>query len=309
MIGKFRNLIGGFVGKIREYEQINGRLAGASTDQRKTALAWQVVDALRRVEFVRQLSRKDISPNRKDPSSPQFDPIRAAVLYRHEGNVEEAYWLIFLSTHFGKNLRHGWSTTREVYSGGNSQAPWTFQRIQANVDSFIRWLAANEGGIELHPGNHRKYVSLSATKPHATGQTIRSYLAWSAQTGAQARTVEHIWDLDGSLTQQERFASLYQSLRSVDGFGRTARFDLLCMLAKVGLIDIEPDQAYLSEATGPLSGAALLFRGDKRNTGQRKELDLLLCELGRHLDVGPNIMEDAVCNWQKDPQIYVPFRG
>ena len=38
-------------------------------------------------------------------------------------------------------------------------------------------------------------------------------------------------------------------------------------------------------------------------------LDQSLVDLANHLDVNMQDMEDAVCNWQKSPNVYKPFRG
>jgi hypothetical protein len=32
-------------------------------------------------------------------------------------------------------------------------------------------------------------------------------------------------------------------------------------------------------------------------------------KLGDALGVGMQVMEDSLCNWQKSPEAYVPFRG
>ena len=94
-------------------------------------------------------------------------------------------------------------------------------------------------------------------------------------------------------------------MNGIARFGRVAKFDYLAMVASLGLANIEPDSTYLKGSTGPLEGARLLF-GDKRTTGQ---LENWLVELGDHLGVGMQVLEDALCNWQKSPHVFVPFRG
>ena len=65
----------------------------------------------------------------------------------------------------------------------------------------------------------------------------------------------------------------------------------------------------MNEATGPKRGARLLFDGQiDSNTGARI-LEARVAELERHLGVGMQVMEDAMCNWQKSPNRYIPFRG
>lgn len=88
-----------------------------------------------------------------------------------------------------------------------------------------------------------------------------------------------------------------------------AKFDYLAMLGKLGLADIEPTSTYVRESTGPLLGARLLFRGDRENKADDKQLDGWLVELGGDLGVGQQVIEDAICNWQKSPAKFLAFRG
>ncbi len=95
---------------------------------------------------------------------------------------------------------------------------------------------------------------------------------------------------------------------AVISFGRTARFDYLCMLGKLGLAAIEPGSTYMDGATGPFDGAKLLF-GNEAKGMTRRELDALLIDLGAALNVGMQVIEDALCNWQKSPGKFKAFRG
>ena len=62
-------------------------------------------------------------------------------------------------------------------------------------------------------------------------------------------------------------------------------------------------------ATGPLAGARLLFTGDEMASIGPADLDAWLIALDSDLDVGMQVLEDALCNWQKSPLEFVPFRG
>ena len=65
----------------------------------------------------------------------------------------------------------------------------------------------------------------------------------------------------------------------------------------------------MSGATGPISGARLLFAGDKAASIGPGKLDAWLITLDSDLKVGMQVLEDALCNWQKNPQVFIPFRG
>ena len=95
------------------------------------------------------------------------------------------------------------------------------------------------------------------------------------------------------------FDYLYKSMNDVTRFGRTARFDYLCMVWKLGLAPIEPGSTYMYGATGPIVGARLLFAGDKAAPIGPDELDTWLIKLDSDLKVGMQVLEDALCNCRR----------
>ncbi|HGB4903171.1 TPA: hypothetical protein ACIVLI_004631, partial [Salmonella enterica subsp. enterica serovar Corvallis] len=92
-------------------------------------------------------------------------------------------------------------------------------------------------------------------------------------------------------------------------FGRTAKFDFLTMLEKLNIMDIEADSTYMAEATGPRRGANLLFGGSTSNIYSTTLLENWVSELDSYLNVGMQVMEDSLCNWQKSPERFIRFRG
>ncbi|MCH7749101.1 MAG: hypothetical protein IH939_13500, partial [Acidobacteria bacterium] len=70
-----------------------------------------------------------------------------------------------------------------------------------------------------------------------------------------------------------------------------------------------PGSTYMGNSTGPLEGARLLFSGKKTAPLNPAELDEWLGELEVQLNVGMQVLEDALCNWQKSPGEFTPFRG
>jgi len=87
--------------------------------------------------------------------------------------------------------------------------------------------------------------------------------------------------------------------------GRLGKFDLLCNLSNLLISPILPDKAYISDATGPLSGAKLVFGEDL----SKSVLEAECASLAKHLSVSPQVIEDALCNWQKSVEKYIYFRG
>jgi hypothetical protein len=284
-------------------------MPGIPDENSREALVEQIIESIRRVGFTSIIRERDISSNRANPRNKIFDPLRAAVLLHAQGDFEEACWLVFLAMHFGKHRTHGWETTAQVYGALGAQDAWTFEAVSDDIEAFRAWLDDNQGAIQRWVGNHRKYISLSGSNPHATGAAVESYIEWVQGSGSHRELFERAI-VEAAGDPRLAFAALYKAMNAVDSFGRTGRFDYLSMIGKLGLANIEPDRAHLdSGATGPLTGSKLLFGGSKKSRIGREELEDLLLELGDQLGVGMSVVEDAICNWQKNPMFFVPYRG
>jgi hypothetical protein len=149
---------------------------------------------------------------------------------------------------------------------------------------------------------------LDAWSSRGTGAAVETYVEWVNPPRAHADLVEAaVDDADGD--PRKAFDLLYQSLRSVASFGRLARFDYLSMLGKISLAPIEAGSPYLAGSSGPKAGAQLLIRGDANEPVSVEFLDAELIRLGATLGVGMQVLEDALCNWQKSANAYKKFAG
>jgi len=66
------------------------------------------------------------------------------------------------------------------------------------------------------------------------------------------------------------------------------------LILDLGLINTQPDCCCLKGATGPLAGARLIWKNQPV-----KELELRAADLAKKLRVSPQVLEDALCIWQK----------
>lgn len=284
-------------------------LPGIHESPNRTAFLEQLLESIRRVRFVQKIRARDVSGRRCDPIDELFDPLKAAILHERRGEVEEAFWLVFLFVHFGRHARAGWRYAREVYGRLGERGRWNWARISSDIPAFRAWLHAHQGelrreGVPRGFGNHRKYQSLDAYSPSGTGAAVATYVAWVNPP----RTHRELMDQASQHANYDRrraFHYLYQSMHVVASFGRLARFDYLAMVGKLGLAQIEPGSTYLQGSGGPLEGARLLFGG----RASAADLDGWLLELESELHVGMQVIEDALCNWQKTPEEFIPFRG
>jgi len=302
---------------LRTFDRQKRRLPGIRVTSNREAFIEQLVESIRRVRYVSVISKRDLSNLRADPSSDLFDPLRAAVLRQRQGDIEEAFWLVFLFVHFGKNRSTGWRLARDVYGHLGGTVPWDWVRTSSRPKRFREWLAVHQvtlqggDGIARHFGNHRKYESLDASSPNGTGAAVESYVKWVGPPRTHAIRIQEAQQEVGG-DPRKTFDCLYHSMDAVTRFGRTAKFDYLTMVGKLGLAPIEPGSAYMQGATGPLAGARLLFGGSKTAALKHRDLDELLVQLEAGVDFGMQgmqVLEDALCNWQKGPESFKPFRG
>jgi hypothetical protein len=279
-------------------------LLGISSDAARDALTMQMIASLRRLDYTAILRGRSVTPHRAEPSSDLFDPERAAIWHVRRGDLDEAVWIVFLSTHFGKHVRHGWRRLRDVYSGLGHKM-WTWNSVSSNPDAFRAWLSENETKIGGAFGNHRKYESLGGDSANGTGAVIASYIDWLGPS--HKKVFDDLIKLGGN--DPEKIFAVFYSQMKVHRFGRLGKFDFLAMLGRLGLAPIVPDSAYLAGATGPLQGARLLFSGDRHAKVRVADLERWLKELDQELGIGMQAMEDSLCNWQKSPTSFVHFKG
>lgn len=292
------------------FSQNKYTLLGVENEQSLNVLIEQLLESIHRIQYIHVIEGRNIDQNRGNAASNMFDPERAAMLMKAANNREEACWLVFLSVYFGKNPNGGWRYAREVYGRLGVQPHWTWAAISQNPEIFREWIITNHHilkrpGVPGGFGNHRKYESLGRT-----GEAVESYVNWVMLYGSHQGLVQNAIDTLGDNDPRLLFDYLYRSIRaSVISFGRTAAFDYLTMIGKLRLAEIEPGSTYMAGATGPLQGARLLFANDRNANLTIGALDARLVELGADLDVGMQPIEDALCNWQKNPNVFIRFRG
>jgi hypothetical protein len=300
----------GLTDRLDHYEAANGPLPGIVEPERRTAFIEQLVDSVRRTLYFEDVLKRPSGTSVADPAAEAFDPLRAAILQERAGNRDEAFWLVFLFVHFGKHRQSGWRLIADIYGRLGGGPLWSWDAVTANVDAFRDWLDDNVDSIrELKPhrgfGNHRKYESLAAWTDNGTGAVVASYVDWVGAAGHDTRIAQIT---TGATTPAQGFDALNDSVRTIRRFGRTGAFDYCSTLAKLAFVAVEPSAACLAGATGPLTGARLLLSEPGQSLSPAA-LETMLTPLRAELDVGFDVIEDALCNWQKSPADFKPFRG
>ena len=284
-------------------------LPGIDTPAAFETFLEQLLESVHRVKYVSVIKTRKLSERSLNPRDEMFDPVKAAILHHRNGRIDEAFWLVFLLTHFGKPLKGGWQYVRDVYGCLGEGDIWSWVDTSSNPARFRKWLHKHQNAIKSKAinhgfGNHRKYESLDK----GTGIAIESYINWVGPTHKHEDLIENAYQQSDS-NPKTSFDYLFHSMDVVVRFGRTARFDYLTMVGHIGLANIEPGFAYLQNSTGPIAGAKLLFCGGKTATIKTAILETWLAELDADLGVGMQVLEDTLCNWQKSPEISKKFRG
>jgi hypothetical protein len=301
--------------RIREelvaYESQVDILPGIASEPARATLIEQVLESERRTRYVKVLLERELGDQTEDPDNAVFDPLRAAILHFRRGDREEAFWLIFIFVHFGKHRRGGWRYAREVYGKLGQGGRWDWPSVSSDVGEFRTWLDQNRNFIRRPDvpggfGNHRKYESLAGWSSAGTGAIVSSYVEWVEKAGDHHALFKNAIDRAAG-DEELAFDILYRSMAAVHRFGRTARFDYLSMIAKTEFAQIRPGKAYIVGAAGPKTGARSLF--DEPESVEAAELESRLQTLESYLRVGFEVLEDALCNWQKSPSYFKPFRG
>ena len=296
--------------KLRAYELKNGELPGLRSPGALGAIVHQMVDSQRKIDRIKRAASRVPHEERARPQSDLFDPEFASVHHLLNGNLDEAWWLAFLSVHFGRHGTDNWDLCALIYGGLGPDPFWTWQKFSEDPAAFRPWLeSAVKSRNSPMPrfGNHRKYESIvSETKGLAA--VLESY---GKMVTAFGDHLSWIQDAKERASDNPRltFRELYNDCSQILRFGRLAKFDFLTLAEKTGLAEIEADALYLSEATGPKRGAKLLFHGNRNASVSNSQLESEAQALGAALGLGMQAMEDSICNWQKSPTKINSFRG
>ncbi len=295
------------------YEKIDAKLSifnkiplpGISSAQSKDCFVRQIVDSIKRVKYLQVIAQRQSTEEAANPFNAGFNPFLAAIWHKQQGNLDEAFWLVFLATHFGKHIEHGWGYLRSVYGRLGGPSIWSWEAVTNDINGFKLWLYQNVDLIKPTGkfSNHRKFQSLDAYSERGTGTTVETYIAWIG--GSHSSFLRKA--IKTETNPRKLFRYLYHSMDEVIGFGRLGKFDFLTNIGKLDLAPIIPDSTYMSGSSGPKKGAKLLFAVNTSNS----VYDEWFAMLEKHLEIdfGMQVLEDAVCNWQKDTLNYKYFSG
>lgn len=308
--GAHRSQFAALLTGLAAFEAQHGPLPGIAQTSARETLVEQMISSLRRIEYIRNMQTRAIAPGRLDPNSDLFDPLKGAALLGQKGHLDEAVWMTFVATHFGKHVEDAWKLASNVIGSFGVGPKWTFAEYARQPAAFDAMLQARQADLSDPTmsgrfSNHRQYQS---KKPDKISHVFSTFHGWLIADGDFNTKIRNIHQAVG---QQPTvvFRVLYRSMAPVYGFGRLGNFDFLTMLGKLQLAPIDADSVHLTGATGPLAGARLLVQAPGALAMTPKQIETVVDNLDSKLNVGKQVLEDSLCNWQKSPNTYVYFRG
>ena len=183
-----------------------------------------------------------------------------------EGDPEEATWLAFLIAYLGP------------LEGAD---PWAGVRA-ARVPGSTGELTALED-VPLGPR--------TSHDPERGSATVSAYRAWVARAGSQAASFSG----EAGWTPERRFSRVFERL-ALPGLSRSARFDLLVTLGRLGRYELRAESLHLSgAASDPVITAAKRVFG----IADPLLLDRRAGDLAREAEVPLDALDLALWNWQE----------
>jgi Alpha-glutamyl/putrescinyl thymine pyrophosphorylase clade 3 len=291
----------------RELSALNDRLTAVLHEPDLAALPEVDVARFAQWVLVMQRGQREWERQLDTPHTlGRMDIFRWIAESKAAGDDDEALWRGFLAAHFGRGSANP-SKPLEVESAaqllcGFSQSPnpsaiWTWDAVSSVPEVFRDWLYDHRDqlGMRLRFGNHRKRRS---KQPGDLFKVVKSFVEWVDQHGgtpqeafstAEGRTPEEAFDI-----LNHRIMNPPPPAQKIYDFGRLAALDMLILLGESQLLPIRPGSVYLEGATGPLEGVRKLW-GNK----PVKDLAWKADELARRVPLAFDIVEDALCMWQK----------
>ncbi len=288
--------------EIIELEKLWGQalneVLGKGIDGSKlNILAKQTFDSIRRIqiyETYRFKSQQAVIEGRsfKHTSNP------FVLAQRTDLNLQDRVWILYLATYFGKSDKSKWTLfDRATFKKDGSIMK--FNEIEADLDGYFKYLSSFDFFEGCKYSNHRKFVAKKLQGSKGLFRSIEFVV----------KNIELY-----SSGKKMSFHEMYLLADKIPGFGRLANFDFTSTLVKCGLNVEQPKSMYADHSTGPLDGLKLLLRLTKSNTSKesQKRLSRELMEwFLKHSDIFMlgQVLEDSICNWQKDTRKYIRYTG
>ena len=143
----------------------NVPLPGIALPERLDCLVSQTMDSIQRINRITEIRNTVHSkPDNKD-----FKPLIAASYSLQHGNIDEAFWLVFLATHFGEEeISKEWNHVRNVYHALGNEPIGLGKRqvlillVSAGGFNLIKKYCSKMAGLVTTENLNRYWMSIQA---------------------------------------------------------------------------------------------------------------------------------------------------
>lgn len=260
-------------------------------------LARQTNDSIRRIDIYESYKKRALQAvNEKQDFIHTSIPFVLA--QRTDLSQINKVWVLYIATYFGKSSKSKWELFNRA-TFDNNRSIMLFENIQKDLDKYFKYLYSFDFFDGCTYSNHRKF-----TAKRMTGE--------KGVFGSMEYFVKNIDQY--SVDNKMDFHSMYKLAEKIPNFGRLAAFDFSSSLVKCGLNIEEPNSMYAEHSTGPLDAIDLLLRltNNKSSSNEKYKLctDLMRWfEDNTYIFMAGQVLEDALCNWNKNTSKYYKYTG
>lgn len=260
-------------------------------------LARQTHDSIRRIEIY-EAYKKRATRATYEKLDFHHTSIPFVLAQRSDLSLINRLWVLFVATYFGKSNKSKWELFNRATFDNNGSII-LFENIQKDLNKYFEHLSSFDFFEGCTYSNHRKF-----TPKRLNGQ--------KGVFESMEYIVENIDQY--SVENKMDFDSMYKLAQKTPNFGRLAAFDFSSSLVKCGLNIEEPQSMYAEHSTGPLNAVGLLLRLTNKSTLLTEKLRIcssLMKWFQENTDIFMvgQVLEDAICNWQKNTTQYILYHG
>ena len=286
--------------KLREFDTHIYPLPGLESGEALKSFASALCNAIDEVLIASEPLGLVTSGEVFDYDSSKFDPLLTAMWHCNLGKIEEACWLLFLCSYFGKHPKKGWNFLRSVYSAFDGKIPWNWSQVSGRSEEFGNWLLFNQPELKKIRGlgNAYKYYTFDRNKAIEMVAQIQSYIVWVKSKVNHVKLFGDIPDYH-AIEPSASFQYCYQEMSVQTALKKSVQFDYLALIGNLGIARIQPGHLYLNDILLPKRGTKWLFDIKKSDKIPVSELNMRMSLLVNYLELpfGIQIVQKALGKW------------
>ncbi len=261
-------------------------------------LCYQTIDSIRRISIYKKYAEK--AKNAEELNLPFYYTSNPFTLSQRSSlNIGSKVWYIYLATYFGKSNKSKWKLFYKA-AFRKDETLIRVEEILASREQYYSHLSNIDLFENADYSNHRKFTKKSLVGEKGVINSM-DYFLDNLDDYSHAKPID--------------FNIIYNNALKIPNFGRLAAFDFTSSLCKCNLNVKDPISMYHHNSSGPLRALKdFLILADCKDLSKSAQIKLgddLLYWFFQHSDIEivAQVLEDAICNWQKSPRHYQRYFG